>query len=306
MTEVHIVYTGVISFYPSKENGEIKTLWVLAPNGEHPGHRHQLWMACRKNQVRNADGFDVLVEERLPGEAGQSAVAFAIDGPMEIEGMPDQELEIDEGELESQLVPLSHLRCHHLFGEDSKAKLLSHHLSQIYKKRTSFRTAIKNGKVECCYVDYQKEWRFSNDLSEGNSFFLAQEVCHTFDVEGETLTLSFQGRRVELGVESELESIIIKIGNTLPMDVLRPLSEPSGVDFHVQLFDKLASSPGGSLPYLMRAEEKPEGPMSSSEQEEEHDHGWANAMSWVGGVEFGMAVGGANCPPGWWEEDDGG
>lgn len=285
MTKVHIIYTGVISFYPSKHDGEIKTLWVIAPNGDHPGHRHQLWVGCREDQVSDST-LDVLAREPIPEENNKWAVAFAINGPMTIEGMSNQELQINETKLSGQLVSLSDLVCHHINGAQPKAKLLSNHLSQLYKQRACFRAEIDGGSVESTYVDRQNRWRFSNASNKPKE--LAEEVCHTFEIEDKRLRLEFSNGAVDLTVKDEADEMFIKIGNTLEMDVLRGRSKASCVDFHVRLFDKLTVSPGGTLPFLVC--EKVEGKSTKT-----HNHGWAGAWGFRG-------VGAANCPPGWWDQ----
>ncbi len=302
VTQVHIVYTGIIGFHPVRdEQGEIQAVWALAPNGRtDPHHPHEVWLGCLKDQVATENFLDNSVKVG-------DAIAYLVDGEMSLSNQGAKDLTLWDAHNSSHLVQLKDSHP----GPPKTVKLHQNHLNQFDRTVLRWRTRIEQGTLEITYIDKEDEWSFSNRTHFSP---LGQEVCHHFQVPGDRLTFTFNRAGSNAGfltlVSQQGEPIILVIGNTPEDDILITRSIPGNVDKHVKLYNKLARSPSANPLHLKRRAATGGSVFSI------HNHGWATpsrrrvvirrSRVGIGGSSTVVTATGANCPPGWWEESDGG
>lgn len=294
-TEVHVIYTGIVSFVPLA-SGEVR---VAIPNAKKHGHHpHQPHVVVPRHA--RVSGLKEL-------ESLGDLTAYGLDDHhIDFGVFPEGRVALDR-ELVLPLAKGSHAKAPNC-GNPRSTYHGQHH------NKVAAWSRLLQGRLAASYVHPLHVWAFRHpDDSRTPVGHLAQEVCHSFEIPGATLAVSFRARdaaevgRIELDAKGG--RIEMRIGNTMAEDVFpgassRPDKED---DQHVKLYYELSEPPVAEADrsYLVRLDD-------SDDPREVDDHGhslggnaWLrmlrDARKRAGGGAGTMAVGGLNCPPALWE-----
>lgn len=309
-TEVHLIYTGIVALVPKYRSVKphvISTVRILFPEGRSNGHF--CWLGCVRDQVLT-DDTDLEEYSGDPCKAG--LVAYKPYGNMVItNSLIGKWNPFSNGKTQKDV-----LNVNRSDNDPYVASLDRSHLKFFNTEKLRLRSVASDGSFDVTYIDEKVKWVYHHKKSNpANYRSLAQEVCHRFEIpktESFKLKFGLEGKESHLTFKSGQERVVVVIGNTPEKDILCTKSMPAELDYHVRLYNRLARATVNNLNYLVNEE-------VGGKEWKCHEHGWAENRRYKYRVTAYLpddestedpedrsrrVVHGANCPPGWWEEDD--
>ena len=304
-TMVHVIYTGIVSFAQLSSG----VTWMVIPDGGGDLHHpHRAY---------------VIVEDGAAAVSGLTEVASQ--AGLTAYALEDHLVEFGSGLGQSTAIepacilplakgcPADNPQC---------ARLASLYHNGHHAKVVA-RAQLPGGTLRASHVEALWDWEYDQGLETTHVGHLAQEVCHSFRLNGRSLNVSFQREGLEVAtmrlVSRSGEPIELRIGNTPEDEIFVAAGANANpmTDEHVKLYYELSEPevPAAARAQLVRIDDSPNDDCNGAGHAHRLDgHAMAARLQAieraqlrdVAGKHRGAArakrVGGMNCPPALWEQ----
>jgi len=234
MTEVHVIYTGIVGFVRTQSG----IMVVVQDAKGHPDHPHVPHVVIEAGAFEGFQNLtDLGTHNRLRGFLLER-YAINVGGTIE-------EATLSEDANFQQFVLVLERGCP--ANAPGCGGILRHVLGGPVPNSVAARMALPHGRLETTYVDPYDQWQFEG--LGGSPVHLAEEMCLMFHISDPVLRLNFAKNSgaagsLQVKVPKNEKTIEVRIGN-LPEDlVFYPTREPvSTDDEHVKLYYDLSALP---------------------------------------------------------------
>jgi hypothetical protein len=298
---VHVIFTGITGIVRRQDGTGCTVLLQDARKHHCP---HVAWLQVEAGaRPHVAGGFNL--NRREKGDR----VAFDLEGfdvSITSDFAPKQPWHFDP----THVLPLGS----HCPTTKNCANVLRDPLAGKVPGTIAARMILDHGSMAASWVHPEMHWVWEpakEPAPAAGAFPVAQEICNTFDIVQEELTIQLRrndGTHVDVTLQDpgDTGKIEVLIGNTLECDIFPEGGDPDFEDTHVRMYFDLSALPPQHRRKLVATEGYVANPPQIA-----HRHRMSklllpqrNAVDVEGGADEGvwMRVGGANCPPGDWEK----